>query len=136
MLENPTLRSVSLFVPDLEEAGRRYAEVFRVQPARGDATLPSPHPFGAGRPPVVFDLGGVKLALYQADGRTTRGGDVGIGVELDAPPAALAERATRHDGQVFHGPARLADGRELAVFVLPGAHYFEVVGPNKVDSQL
>lgn len=130
MSENPTLRFVSLFVPNLEEAARRYTEVFRVQPKAGDPSLPGPHPFGAGAP-LVFDLGGVKLALHQADGRTTRGGDVGIGVVLEEPPAALAERAACHDGQVFHGPARLADGRELAIFVLPGDHYFEVVGPAR-----
>jgi predicted enzyme related to lactoylglutathione lyase len=120
------MRFLSLFVPDLDAAVERYAAVFGLAPREGPGVAPSPHPF-AGRGPVVFDLGQVCLALYQCDGRTTHPGDVGIGVEV-ADPAATTEAVRGSGGQVFFGPrAVVRDGREMAIFVLPDRHFFEVV---------
>jgi len=133
----PRLRFLSLFVPDLATAARRYREVLGVAPVEETgpalAPAPSPHPFAAAGP-GVFDLGGVALALYQCDQRTTHPGDVGIGLEAD--PRAVADRAARRgggDGKVFFGPKALPgdDGRELAAFVMPDRHFFEVLGPRR-----
>ncbi|MBI4702378.1 MAG: hypothetical protein HY744_14750 [Deltaproteobacteria bacterium] len=130
MEERPRIRFLSLFVPDLESAARRYEAVFGVRRRPGADGAPRDHPYAAAGP-VVLDLGPVELALYQCDGRTTHPGDVGIGVELDGPPAALGRRAAEQGGRVFFGPAaRGADGRELCVLVLPERHFFEVVGPR------
>ncbi len=128
MAQPPTLRFLSLFVPDLAAATQRYQAVFGVAPTTDDGVAPSPHPCAAAGP-VVFDLGGVKLALYQCDGRTTHPGDVGIGLHTDGPPGVTAKQAREHQGQVFFGPQELAgDGREMAIFMLPDRHFFEVIG--------
>ena len=125
----PELRFLSLFVPDLEAAKKRYEEVLGVSALEADGTSPDPHPFSPATP-VLFDLGGVKLALYEANpDRGTHPGDVGIGVMVQGSPAALAGRASAQGGKVFYGPKRVpGDGRELAVFVLPDRHFFEVLG--------
>jgi catechol 2,3-dioxygenase-like lactoylglutathione lyase family enzyme len=128
MSQAPRLRFLSIFVPDLAAATQRYEAVFGVPPVKDDGDPPSPHPYAAGGP-VVFDLGGVKLALYQCDGKTTHPGDVGIGIRPDGPPGEIAKRATEHRGQVFYGPRELpGDGRPMAVFMLPDRHFFEVLG--------
>jgi hypothetical protein len=133
MAPPPSLRFLSLFVPDLAAATERYQAVFGVAPQADDSVAPSPHPY-ASAGPVVFDLGGVKLALYQCDGRITHPGDVGIGLQGDEPPDATAERARQHQGQVFFGPQQLAgDGREMAIFMLPDRHFFEVMGSADGD---
>jgi len=125
---SPRLRFLSLFVPDLEDAATRYAAVLGIMPTGQASGAPQPHPFAA-RGPVVFDLGGVEIALYQADLRTTHPGDVGIGLEVDGAPDALAERAAKHGGRVFYGPTELpADARRAAALVLPDRHFFEVLG--------
>src|SRR5512143_981855 len=118
----PALRFLSLFVPDLADAVARYAAMLGV--------APTAHPYAA-RGPVVFDLGGTKLALYQCDLRATHPGDVGIGlfVDGDGEPDALARRALEQGGRVLYGPSALAgDGRRCVVLVLPDRHFFEVVG--------
>lgn len=123
----PELRFLSLFVPDLEAARERYEAVFAVAPTTSD-DVPPRHPFAAAGP-VVFDLGGVKLALYQCDLRTTHPGDVGIGLLVDGPVASITNRVPPTGGQVFLGPQPVApDDREMAVFVLPDRHFFEVLG--------
>lgn len=124
----PTVRFVSLFVPDLEAAARTYESIFGVPASRADRTAPSPHPFAASGP-IVFDLGQVRLALYECDpNRGTHAGDVGIGVCVSAGLEAIASRAARHGGRVFFGPEALADdGRAMAVFVLPDRHFFEIL---------
>ncbi len=128
MPQKPQLRFLSLFVPNLPEAARRYAAVFGVEPNTNADTAPTPHPFAASGP-VVFDLGTVALALYQCDMRATHPGDVGIGVQVPSP-MEVATQARDHGGKVFYGPQEIADtGSELAVFVLPDRHFFEVVGP-------
>ena len=124
----PTLRFLSLFVPNLDEARQRYAAIFGIDPVEGDADALARHPF-AKRPPVVFDLGTCKLALYECDMRTTHPGDVGIGIDVGDDLAATAKRASAQQGKVFHGPKPIAgDARDLAVFMLPDRHFFEVVG--------
>jgi len=122
----PQLRFLSIFVPDLTEAAERYAAFLGIEPRTGSGSAPSPHPFAAGEP-VVFDLGEVCLALYQCDGRATHPGDVGIGVGV-ADAGAVASAAAAQGGQVFFGPRPLpGDGREMAVFVMPDRHFFELV---------
>jgi hypothetical protein len=130
----PTIRFLSLFVPNLADAARRYQAVLGVAPSTraespgspGPRSAPAPHPFAAAGP-VVFELGEICLALYQCDGRTTHPGDVGIGL-LDRAPSDAAGRAAANGGRVFLGPARLpADGREAAFFMLPDRHFFEVL---------
>lgn len=123
----PSVRFLSLFVPDLDAARARYQAVFGVPPCEADPDCLSPHPFAAAGP-VVFDLGGVKLALYQADMRGTHPGDVGIGVVTDEPLSPIAERARSAGANVFVRPAPLkGQNRELTAFMLPDRHFFEVV---------
>lgn len=122
----PRMRFLSLFVPDLDAAVAQYAAVFGVSPRDDSGQAPNPHPF-AGLGPVTFDLGQVCLALYQCDGRTTHPGDVGIGVEV-TNPSATTEAVRDAGGQVFFGPRPMpGDGRDLAVFVTPDRHFFEIV---------
>lgn len=123
----PQMRFLSLFVPDVAAAAARYTAIFGVEPQDGPGSAPSPHPFAAGAP-VVFELGPVCLALYPSDGRTTHPGDVGIGVEV-SDPAATTAAVREQGGQVFFGPRPVSGpGRDMAVFVLPERHFFEVVG--------
>lgn len=126
MSDSPRLRFLSIFVPDLAEAAERYAAVLGAEPIEGTAPAPSPHPF-APQEPVVLRLGDVCLALYQCDGRTTHAGDVGIGLEVN-DATAVAKAAADNGGQVFFGPRTLpGDGREMAVFMMPDRHFFEIV---------
>ena len=127
MPQTPEITFLSLFVPDLAQAARRYQEVLGLEPAENQGSAPDPHPF-AGSAPVVFDLGQVRIALYEANPhRGTHPGDVGIGVRTAEPPAAVAERAKQNGATTLYGPKRLAgDGREMAVFALPDRHFFEV----------
>jgi len=128
MATTPSLRFLSLFVPNLEQAVTLYTHVLGVQPTPTPTHAPATHPFAA-RGPVVFELGGVELALYQCDQRTTHPGDVGIGLCVDGSPAELARRAADKGGRVFFGPRPLpGDGRPCAALVLPDRHFFEVVG--------
>ena len=127
-MPNPTLRFLSLFVPDLDDARRRYQTIFGLEPSERDPDVPAKHPF-AKRGPVVFDLGTCKLALYECDMRATHPGDVGIGLDVAEDLSATAKRAASQKGQVFFGPKPLADdNRSMAVFMLPDRHFFEVVG--------
>jgi catechol 2,3-dioxygenase-like lactoylglutathione lyase family enzyme len=125
----PELRFVSLFVPDIDEAARRYEQVLGVAPMHDDRTAPHPHPFAASAP-VVFALGSVSIALYEANPpRGTHPGDVGIGLCVEGSPAGLVERAAASGARVLYGPKRApGDGREIAVLVLPDRHFFELVG--------
>jgi hypothetical protein len=123
--EGVALRFLSLFVPDLVEAQRRYEAILGVSAQEDDRSAPSPHPFAA-KGPVIFDLAGVCLALYQCNNQQTHPGDVGIGLEASA--AEIASRASQNQGQVFFGPQTApGDGRQMAVFVLPDRHFFEVL---------
>jgi hypothetical protein len=128
MAEPPETRFLSLFVSSLDTARQRYANVLGVEPAQQLGPAPAPHPFAAAGP-VVFELGPVTLALYEADPkRGTHPGDVGIGLTTTECVEAVAGRATARGGRVFFGPARLPeDGREMAVFVLPDRHFFELL---------
>lgn len=132
MSTTPKLRFLSIFVPDLDAATERYREVLGVEPADEDLGAPSGHPF-ASAGPIVFELGGVALALYQCDMRATHPGDVGIGLEIEGSPQAMATRATAQRGKVFFGPRQISadDAREMAVFVLPDRHFFEVVSGDE-----
>ncbi len=126
----PEIRFLSLFVPDLKDAARRYQAMLGVAPSAGTAGVPSPHPF-ASAGPMVFELGAVKLALYQCDMQGTHPGDVGIGLQLDEPPQQLAQRARQQGGQPFFGPAPVLDERhQLVALMMPDRHFFEAVGPR------
>jgi catechol 2,3-dioxygenase-like lactoylglutathione lyase family enzyme len=127
MSSEPSLRFLSLFVPNLQAAAQYYQSIFGVAPLSHDPHAPCPHPF-ASAGPVVFALGPVLLALYECDQRTTHPGDVGLGIEMDAGMQELCSRAAGAGGRVFRGPAPLAgSGRTMAAFMLPDRHFFEVV---------
>jgi hypothetical protein len=129
MSEHAALEFISLFVPSLEEAVPRYTALLGTPPAEGSTAAPSPHPFAA-KGPVVFELGAVSLALYECDGRTTHPGDVGLGIVTTVQEAAA--RLREQGGRVFWGPkAMSADGRTMAVGVLPDRHFFELVEPAR-----
>jgi hypothetical protein len=115
-----SLRFLSLFVPDLAEAAKTYEALLGTQPAAGPSPAPAPQPFAVAGP-VVFELGEVALALYEADGKTTHAGDVGFGIETDVDEATTVIR--EHGGAVFWGP----DRRRMAVGVTTDRHFFEVV---------
>jgi catechol 2,3-dioxygenase-like lactoylglutathione lyase family enzyme len=138
----PSIRFLSLFVPDLAAAARCYEKMLGVPPSRPSvpavvepgserpaslaSPAPAPHPFASGGP-ILFELGSVCLALYQCDGRTTHAGDVGIGL-LARSVSELSERAAAAGGRVLLRPAPLpADGRRAAVLMLPDRHFFEVL---------
>lgn len=126
----PAIRFLSLFVPDLAQARTRYESMLGVAPVERDPDCLAPHPFSPA-PPVVFDLGGVKLALYQADMRGTHPGDVGIGLLVEDGPGAIAERAKKAGANVFVPPRPLpGQARDLSVFMMPDRHFFEAVGPR------
>jgi hypothetical protein len=132
MSERAALKFISLFVPSLEEAVPRYAALLGTLPTDRSALAPSPHPFAA-KGPVAFELGGVTLALYECDGRTTHPGDVGFGI------VAPVERATacvrQQGGQVFWGPKPVGPGgRTMAVGVLPDRHFFELTEPERPEA--
>jgi len=128
MPEPPEIRFLSLFVPDVAAAAQHYETLLGGPPVAAHGRAPDPHPF-AGSEPVVFELGTVLIALYQANpNRGTHPGDVGIGVRVDAPPSQVAERARSCRAQVLYGPKRVpGDGRTLAVVMLPDRHFFELV---------
>jgi len=127
-MTTPQLKFLSLFVPDLDDARARYEAILGVAGHTTDDVVPAKHPF-ASRGPVVFDLGGCKLALYQCDMRGTHPGDVGIGIDAAGDVVGMAKRADASGARVFHGPKRLADDdRTIAVFMVPDRHFFEVVG--------
>lgn len=127
-MSKPVLRFLSLFVPDLDDASRRYQAIFGVEPLEGDPDVPARHPF-AKRGPVVFDLQTCKLALYECDMRATHPGDVGIGLDVDEDVQGTSDRAAANQGNVFFGPKPLPDDpRSMTVFMLPDRHFFEVVG--------
>ncbi len=110
MPSRASLRFVSLFVPDIEEARRTYEALLGMEPAAGPSPAPAKHPFAAAGP-VVFELGNVALALYQVDRKTTHAGDVGFGID-DEAAALIGESG----GMVFWGPGTVgADGRGMAV---------------------
>jgi hypothetical protein len=128
-----SLRFVSLFVPDLEEATRTYTALLGTQPTAGPSPAPAKHPFAAAGP-VVFELGSVALALYQVDGKTTHPGDVGFGIETDVGGAAAVIR--ERGGMVFWGPEALpGEGRRMAVGVTRDRHFFEMVEGSGEDGQ-
>ena len=128
MTNAPEIELLSLFVPNLDAASRRYAAVLGIQPEPQPGPAPHPPPFAA-KGPVVFRLGPVTLALYQAaPGRGTHPGDVGIGLTVEGSVRDIAARASAQGGKVFFGPAPVPeDGREMAVFVLPDRHFFELL---------
>jgi len=131
-VSTPQLRFLSLFVDDLESARKTYAEVFGLQPLKNDDVAPLHHPYSPA-PPVVFDLGGTRLALYQVDGCVTHPGDVGLGVFSDEEVGAMAARVTHAGGQVLGAPDGAPASDPLLVFALPGRHFFEV---KKVDAEV
>jgi len=126
MSPTPTIRFLSLFVPDLEQATHHYEALFGVAPQSADTVAPSRHPFSPSKG-VVFNLGGVELALYQTDGKTTHAGDVGIGVETSESSQAASTRASQAGARVFPGARPLDDRREMVVLMTPDRHFFELV---------
>ena len=123
----PRLRFLSLFVPDLEAAARRYELILGAPPLAEVSVPPSPHPFAAGGP-VVFDAGGVFIALYACDGKTTHVGDVGIGLVVAESVDTIASAARQAGAKVFRAPR--GDGgepRAMALVVTPDRHFFEVI---------
>lgn len=122
-MSRPTLRFLSLFVADLERAAQNYSAALGVEPMATPALAPMRHPFSPA-PPVVFDLGGVELALYQVDANITHEGDVGIGVE-SADPQALLHRVADVGGQTLVDST--VGDTTMSVFVMPDRHFFEVV---------
>ncbi len=124
----PTLRFISLFVPELEATAARYTAFLGVSPVLDDPDVPRDHPYAAG-PPLVFPLGQVKLALYPCDDRITHPGDVALGLHADDLPAVMGA-AEGAGAKLFPRRPPIGDGRELGVFVLPDKHYFEVLGPK------
>jgi hypothetical protein len=138
MSHAPQLRFISLFVPNLADATRRYAALLQTAPcatatldATGDGpsmAVPLRHPFAANGP-VVFQLGDLALALYECDGKVTHAGDVGFGLVSD--DSQTAARLAEQGGTVFWGPTALGDGQnKLAVGMLPDRHFFEIVEPS------
>jgi hypothetical protein len=83
-----SLRFVSLFVPDLEEAARTYTALLGMQPAAGPSPAPAPHPFAAAGP-VVLERGGVALALYRGS-RADRGASEHRAVERRSVRSVVA----------------------------------------------
>jgi hypothetical protein len=131
MPNQPTVRFLSLFVPDLQKARSQYALILGVDPVEADTTCLRKHPFAAAGP-VIFELGSVKLALYQCDMRGTHPGDVGIGLYAEQSPTEVAALARKAGANVFFGPKELpGDGREVAVFMTQDRHFFEAVGPRR-----
>lgn len=121
----PKLRFLSLFVPDLDQYRVVYADLFGVEPEATSPPVVANHPYSP-KPPVVFDLGGVKLALYQADGQVTHAGDVGIGLVADEP-ADFERRAQEHGGQTI-------GSGDLRIVALPDRHFFEIVTASRLPS--
>jgi hypothetical protein len=135
MTEAPTVRFLSLFVPELTEARQRYAAMLGVEPMEGDEVCPRPHPFAAAGP-VVFDLGSLRLALYQCDMRGTHPGDVGIGLCGPEGPEALAARARGAGARLLRAATPAGgDGRSMAVFMMPDRHFFEAMGARDGEAR-
>ena len=124
MCQPARLRFVSLFVPDLAAATKRYEALLGIEPVPKAQSAPAHHPFAAAGP-VVFPLGDVALALYQCDQQTTHPGDVGFGLEGDV--AARARVIREQQGRVFWGPRATEAGQRLAIGMLPDRHFFELV---------
>lgn len=123
----PELRFISLFVPDLAQATAHYAELLQMSPSSEPGVAPSRHPFAV-KGPVVFQLGGVALALYECDGSTTHPGDVGLG--LENPIEEAAGRLRGIGGMLFWGPGKVVDSEtRLAIGVTPDRHFFEFKDP-------
>jgi hypothetical protein len=124
----PRLRFISLFVPNLAEAVRRYEVLLEVAPNYASPAALTPHPF-ARLGPVVFQLGDVALALYECDNQTTHPGDVGFGLETNLDQAV--SRIRELEGHVFWGPASANEGGlSAAISMLPDRHFFEIVEPE------
>lgn len=131
MSKQPTVRFLSLFVPDLEIARAHYSVILGVEPVDADEVCLQKHPFAASGP-VVFDLGSLKLALYRCDMKGTHPGDVGIGLDTGEAAGEVAARARRIGANVFFGPKPVAgQQRELAVFMTQDRHFFEVASAKK-----
>lgn len=129
----PAVKFLSLFVPDLEDAARRYEAILGVAPTAQPRNAPPRHPFSPAKA-VVFDLGTVELALYQTDGKTTHAGDVGIGIETGEDAGSVGKRAASAGASVFPGVHTLReDGRKMAVFMTPDRHFFEAVSGSRRD---
>ena len=121
----PRLRFISLFVPNLTEAVKRYEALLQTAPDYESSAALKPHPF-ASSGPVVFQLGEVAMALYECDGHTTHPGDVGFGLETDVDQAV--SRMREQGGNVFWGPASANEGgQSAAIGMLPDRHFFELV---------
>jgi hypothetical protein len=119
---------LSLFVPDLSAARDAYATVFGIEPEAASGSIPHTHPYSP-QPPVVFDLGTLKLALYQIDGHVTHAGDVGIGTTTDDLPGLLA-RAQRVGADAMPAVEVDADQdapKRFGVVVFPAQHFFELI---------
>ncbi len=132
----PAIRFLCLFVSDMPTVAEHYRIIFGVIPSKLDehSVAPCPHPFSSAGP-IVFQLGDVELSIYQADGRVTHPGDVGIGVLTDEPEA-IAARAKSNGAKVFFGPATIADeDRQMAVFMQPDRHFFELLTPRQPSTR-
>lgn len=132
----PQVRFLSLFVDDPSAAAVRLEALLGCAPRSADAAggagaAPSPHPFAAPEPPIVFDLGTIELALYRAAAaRGTHAGDVGIGVVTDlddADESPLDARLTASQARALGPTQTLADGRAMRVAMTLDRHFFELV---------
>jgi len=132
-VSRPTLRFLSLFVPDIEAAAQQYRAALGVTPMAAPRWAPARHPFSPD-PPVVFDLGGVELALYRVDANITQAGDVGIGVE-SGQTSQMLRRVVDVGGQALldSATATATTPATMSVFVMPDRHFFEVVPGGGTD---
>lgn len=133
----PQVRFLSLFVDDPAAAAVRLEALLGCAPRSADAAgaagaAPSPHPFAAPEPPIVFDLGTIELALHRAsNAKGTHAGDVGIGVvtglEGDAGETGLDARLAASQARALGPTQTLADGRAMRVAMTLDRHFFELV---------
>lgn len=119
----PRLRFVSLFVADLAQARARYERMVGPASPTIPPDVPNPHPFAAAGP-LVFVLGDVALALYQADGRVTHPGDLAVGLQATEPVADLVGRARAGGARALRMPPGAGD---MAAFMTSDRHFFEVM---------
>ena len=120
MKNGVSIEFLSLFVKDIEESKRIYSHIFGASHLTEEdyENYVKCHPFAGNLPPAVFSLGTIKLALYQANGRTTHPGDLGIGLVLEDNVEEFLERVRTSGGTLFFGPKQIhGQEKKLAVFV-------------------
>ncbi|MFC2091493.1 hypothetical protein ACFLTD_01835 [Elusimicrobiota bacterium] len=121
---------ISLFVSDLRKAIEDYSVLFATEPVECAGSIPLKHPFSP-LAPVVFDMGNIKIALYQADSNTTHTGDVGLGLISDENTEEILQRAVHCGGQVLISSDEVtvkdAQNPKMSVFMMRDRHFYELV---------